>query len=183
MIGDAPDDIRIEVDRPRFSMRVYVWSYRKRRYVRRQTFKITLGALNFSTPPGPYKIMGKTRTPDWAPPDWAEIEEEVIPFVCPRCSGKKIVVDFEAQHLDATVECPECGGTGENPKNPFEGGFVSLGGHPSTRGDGIGIHGTKFDPQTGTRASHGCIRMATADLLSFWKYASLGTPVTVYGDQ
>lgn len=65
-------------------------------------------------------------------------------------------------------------------KNPFAGGFISLGGHPSTNGDGVGIHGTKFDPALGTRASHGCIRMAVPDLLDLWDRVPDGAGVTVY---
>jgi lipoprotein-anchoring transpeptidase ErfK/SrfK len=62
----------------------------------------------------------------------------------------------------------------EDPANPFAGGFISLSG-----GEGIGIHGTKFDPKLGTRASHGCIRLATDDLDAIWDRIDIGTPVLV----
>jgi lipoprotein-anchoring transpeptidase ErfK/SrfK len=68
-----------------------------------------------------------------------------------------------------------------NQANPFDGGFIALSGHPSTRGDGVGFHGTKFDPQLGTRASHGCIRMAVPDFLNAWERIPNGANVTVFG--
>jgi lipoprotein-anchoring transpeptidase ErfK/SrfK len=64
-------------------------------------------------------------------------------------------------------------------RNPFDGGFISLGGHPSTDGDGVGFHGTKFDPQLGTRASHGCVRMDTADFLDLYDRVEAGDIVFV----
>jgi len=62
-----------------------------------------------------------------------------------------------------------------SPDNPFAGGFMSI-----ANTDGIGIHGTKFDPQTGTMASHGCIRMTVPDYVSLHKKTALGTPVFIY---
>lgn len=59
------------------------------------------------------------------------------------------------------------------PNNPFDGGFIDL-------GDGYGLHGTKFDPKLGTRASHGCIRFAVPDLLELYYQVPDGTPVFVY---
>lgn len=62
----------------------------------------------------------------------------------------------------------------EHPDNPFLGGFISISG-----GEGVGIHGTRFDPQLGTRASHGCIRMAEKDFLTLYRHTPLGTPVNI----
>ena len=50
-----------------------------------------------------------------------------------------------------------------DPDNPFAGGFLSLSG-----GGGYGIHGTKFDPQVGSRASAGCVRMQVEDFLRIY---------------
>ncbi len=58
--------------------------------------------------------------------------------------------------------------------NPFEGGFLSL----SDEG-GVGIHGVRFDPKIGERASHGCIRVKTEDILHLYPLISLGTPVII----
>jgi len=60
--------------------------------------------------------------------------------------------------------------------NPFAGGFISLVGKET----GIGIHGTSFDPQVGSAASHGCIRMRTEDLLEIYNRVAIGTPVYLH---
>lgn len=62
----------------------------------------------------------------------------------------------------------------EDDKNPFDGGFLSISG-----GQGVGIHGTRFDPKLGTRVSHGCIRIRTQDLLYLYKRIPLGTLVHI----
>lgn len=63
----------------------------------------------------------------------------------------------------------------DDPKNPFAGGFISI---ANTKG--VGIHGTKFDPNLGTRSSHGCIRMAVPDFLELFKALRTGAPVFIY---
>jgi len=63
----------------------------------------------------------------------------------------------------------------DDPKNPFAGGFMSI-----ANTDGVGIHGTKFDPQLGTLSSHGCIRMNVNDFVDLYKKAGLGIPVFIY---
>lgn len=84
-------------------------------------------------------------------PDWLAPNAD---WVAPEDRGK--ILDFK------------------NPKNPFAGGFISFG------GEGVGFHGTKFDPKLGTRASHGCIRMTTPDLLDLYGRVGKGTPVFVH---
>jgi lipoprotein-anchoring transpeptidase ErfK/SrfK len=61
-----------------------------------------------------------------------------------------------------------------DPKNPFFGGFLSL----SDEG-GVGIHGTRFNPMVGTRASHGCIRVRSEDIEFIYKHSPLGSPVII----
>lgn len=63
----------------------------------------------------------------------------------------------------------------DDPTNPFAGGFISI-----ANTDGVGFHGTKFDPQLGSRASHGCIRMSVSDFLDFYDRADMHTPVFIY---
>jgi lipoprotein-anchoring transpeptidase ErfK/SrfK len=63
----------------------------------------------------------------------------------------------------------------DDERNPFAGGFIDLGGT-----DGVGVHGTKFDPALGTKASHGCVRMAVDDLLTLYRAVPLGAPVFIY---
>jgi len=62
-----------------------------------------------------------------------------------------------------------------DPINPFAGGFISF-----SKRDGVGIHGTKFPPQTGTASSHGCVRMAVKELDQLWPLAKVGSLVFVY---
>lgn len=61
-----------------------------------------------------------------------------------------------------------------DPRNPLKGAFLLLG-----DSGGVGIHGTKFNPQVGTRASHGCIRMNVPDVIDLFGRVSLGTPVLI----
>ena len=142
-------DRLITVDRQRFKVKVWVWNDKTNRWQRRKTYPCTIGAVGFTTPGGPYLVVARSRTPAWKAPDWAD----------PEVAGKTFQFD--------------------DPRNPFEGGFISLAGHPSTDGDGVGFHGTKFDPQVGTRSSHGCIRLRTKDLLNLYDRAPIGTLVFV----
>jgi lipoprotein-anchoring transpeptidase ErfK/SrfK len=143
------NDRIVVVDRDAFRLRVYAWSERRNRFRREATYRIAVGAVGYATPEGPYVVTGRSREPDWLAPSWAD----------PDVAGK--VIPFQ------------------DPRNPFAGGFVSLGGHPSTDGDGVGFHGTRFDPQLGTRASHGCVRMDVDDLLDLWDRVPVGTNVYV----
>lgn len=45
----------------------------------------------------------------------------------------------------------------------------------------IYIHGTAPDAPMGTPLSHGCIRMANADLLALFERVAVGTPVDILG--
>jgi len=63
----------------------------------------------------------------------------------------------------------------DDPDNPFMGGFISF-----AASDGVGIHGTKFDPALGTRASHGCIRVSVETVEKLITKVALGTPVFIY---
>jgi lipoprotein-anchoring transpeptidase ErfK/SrfK len=59
--------------------------------------------------------------------------------------------------------------------NPYSAGLLSL-----AESDGIAIHGVNFDPQLGTRASHGCIRVEDSALLWMYDRVPIGTPVFIY---
>lgn len=85
-------------------------------------------------------------------PDWLAPDAEWVPF---EMRGQ--IYPIESEH------------------NPFAGGFISI-----ANTEGVGFHGTKFDPQLGTRASHGCIRMSVDDLLDLYKRAPIGAPVFIY---
>jgi hypothetical protein len=63
----------------------------------------------------------------------------------------------------------------DDERNPFAGGFIDLGGT-----DGVGIHGTKFDPALGTKASHGCVRHGRRRPARGSTAVPLGAPVFIY---
>jgi L,D-transpeptidase ErfK/SrfK len=132
------------VERDRF--RLERWEQQGSHYERTGRWPIALGRAGTATPRGVYLVDGRSRTPDWKAPN-----SEWVPF-----EDRGVIFEFE------------------NPRNPFEGGFISLSG-----GEGIGIHGTKFDPEVGTRASHGCIRMRTPDLLKIYEDCEVGTVVVI----
>ena len=125
-------------------------------YVRAHTLPCSVGAIGHTTPAGLYFVSARSVKPNWLPPD--------EPWVGPDlrdAEGKPVELPFD------------------NPRNPFAGGFISLGGNAA--GEGVGFHGTKFDPLLGTRASHGCIRMAVPDLVNImFKKVPDGTPVFIY---
>lgn len=90
-------------------------------------------------------------------------------------NSKSVTPDWRAPDSDWVPE--EMRGTivpFESPHNPFAGGFIGFG------SEGVGFHGTKFDPLIGTRASHGCIRMRVEDIERMYDRIAYGTPVFVY---
>lgn len=62
---------------------------------------------------------------------------------------------------------------GGAPNNPLTARWLGV------TGDGIGIHGTSDVGSIGTRASHGCIRMAVPDVLDLYRRVAIGTPVLI----
>ena len=61
------------------------------------------------------------------------------------------------------------GGTAENPLKSRWMGVT----------DGVGFHGTDATSSLGTRASHGCIRMAVPDIEEMYDQVPVGTPVYI----
>lgn len=140
----------IDIDRDAF--RLTVWRMKRGHYGRERRYEIATGRVGRQTPPGAYFIEGRARKPDWLIPDRPEYTE-----LREKWQPQEHIVPFE--HSD----------------NPFTGGFLSLSG-----GQGLGIHGTKADPQVGTQASAGCIRMDTAPLLDLWRRVADHTPVFIH---
>jgi hypothetical protein len=60
----------------------------------------------------------------------------------------------------------------DDPRNPLEAAFIAFNG-------AVGFHGTASISSLGTAASHGCIRMAPADVLDLYERVDVGTPVLV----
>jgi len=61
------------------------------------------------------------------------------------------------------------GGTSENPLKERWLGIY----------DGAGIHGTDDVASLGSRASHGCVRMAVADVIELYDQVDVGTPIYI----
>jgi hypothetical protein len=141
----------LAVERDNYKLRYYRRGLIAGKWKLVKIFDVAIGAVGHATPRGLFQVTGKTRTPDWRMPDSEWVQEE---------DRGRIVPFF----------LPD--GT-ENPENPFEGGFISL-------WDGVGIHGTKFDPSLGSRASHGCVRMATPDFLRLYDEITTGTSVYIF---
>jgi lipoprotein-anchoring transpeptidase ErfK/SrfK len=61
---------------------------------------------------------------------------------------------------------------GGDPRNPLVARWIGFNGS-------VGFHGTASSGSLGTAASHGCIRMAPADVIDLFERVSTGTPVLV----
>ncbi|HEX6388380.1 MAG TPA: L,D-transpeptidase/peptidoglycan binding protein [Solirubrobacteraceae bacterium] len=61
---------------------------------------------------------------------------------------------------------------GGDPRNPLVARWIGFNGS-------VGFHGTASSGSLGTAASHGCIRMAPADVIDLFTRVSTGTPVYV----
>ena len=61
---------------------------------------------------------------------------------------------------------------GGDPANPLVARWIGFNGS-------VGFHGTASAGSLGTAASHGCVRMAPADVIDLYKRVKIGTPVLV----
>ena len=60
----------------------------------------------------------------------------------------------------------------DDPRNPIEARWMGF-------FDGAGIHGTEAISSLGTRASHGCVRMAIPDVIELYDQVPVGSPVVI----
>jgi lipoprotein-anchoring transpeptidase ErfK/SrfK len=60
----------------------------------------------------------------------------------------------------------------DDPRNPIEARWMAI-------YDGAGIHGTTAINSLGTRASHGCVRMAIPDVIELYDQVPVGSPVVI----
>lgn len=140
----------LDVDRDRFMLSLWKMGL-NRKYRLKERYPIAVGAIGHATPTGPYFIVARSRTPDW------------------------LGSDGRVYHYEEPWT-----GTPGNLGNPFDGGFISLGGNPKKAAFGVGIHGVKFPPRLGERASHGCIRMETQEFLDLWGRVPNGALVFIH---
>lgn len=139
----------IKIDRAAF--RLTLWRMKGSHYTVERRYPIAVGKVGSATPADAYFVDDKTPVPDWFIPD----DPDYAAFR-EDWKDRGYVVPFD------------------DPLNPFAGAFISLSG-----GGGYGIHGTRFDPQLGTRASHGCIRVTTVAARDLYRLVGKGTPVLI----
>jgi lipoprotein-anchoring transpeptidase ErfK/SrfK len=153
------------IDRNRLTMSVYTYSLREDERgiseirVREHEFPITVGMAGFGTPKGEYRVVAKDRTPDWAPPKWSGVEEDVIPYKDKRNPflAGFISLMWKLELEDGTLTAAEA------------------------KHRGLGIHAVKFDPKLEQRGrfSHGCIRVSEKTMLRIYDMFPVGSVVAI----
>jgi len=154
----------------------------------------------FATPRGIHIVAAKDSAPVWIPPDWHYIElarREQLKLVWLRGDttvsyedGAKLVIDrvaarfiddrgtdsfSVAEHIivDDVLYVPPIGAA--NRKVPD-----ALGQFRLSLGDGVGIHGTPDQASIGGAVTHGCMRLADADIAWLYHHVPVGTKVYIY---
>jgi len=158
-------------------------------------------AWEFTTPRGVRRVRAKERNPVWTPPEWHYVElardsawtlvhlhrgagvrlpdgSRVVVrgerIVHVRADGgvEEIPADEEVIFGDTLFVPPH--GTA-NRRIPGE-----LGAYKLELGDGYMLHGTPYKDSIGRAATHGCIRLADADIEHLYRNVPVGTPVHIY---
>lgn len=115
-----------------------------------QTYPVSTGKVDWTTPMGLTKIVGKQANPAWYPPESVRNEHaargDILPKVVPP-----------------------------GPDNPL-GEFAMKLGFP---GGSYLIHGTNKPAAVGMEVTHGCIRMFPEDIEQFFKMVPVQTPVRI----
>ncbi len=156
---------------------------------------------NFTTPYGIRRVQGKEENPVWTPPDWhyvelsrdsswtlvrlargrparladgsrIEVRGDRIGRVPPGGGWEPVPADEEVIFGD-TLFIPPFGTANRRIQG-------ELGAFKLAIGDAYMIHGTPDQGSIGQAATHGCIRMADADLSYIYWTTRVGTPVYIY---
>lgn len=89
--------------------------------------------------------------------------------------------DIQNMQVDPAWNVPDAKWAGDlagtvvpsgSPDNPLKARWMGI-------YDGVGIHGTADVASLGTRASHGCIRMAVPDVIELYDQVDVGTPIYI----
>ncbi len=115
-----------------------------------ETYPISVGRMDWSTPIGQTRITEKTENPYWFPPE-------------------SILTERAAQGRPLPKAVPP------GPDNPLGNHKIRL----DIPGGAYLIHGTNEPRGIGMRVTHGCIRMFPEDVESLFERLPLGTPVTI----
>jgi hypothetical protein len=155
----------------------------------------------FDTPVGVRRVIGKSTSPVWTPPDWHYLE-----FVVERNLVPVRLAAGSIEHLADGTRI-EVRGTQVGRVNQF-GNFAPftpgteiifdgkifipplgsaqrrvadiLGTHKLDMGDGYLLHGTNQESSIGGAVSHGCVRLYNEDVEALYARVPVGTPVYLY---
>jgi hypothetical protein len=155
----------------------------------------------FRTPRGVRRVLEKEKNPVWIPPEWHYVElarDSAYTLVHLKrgegvrlVGGGRVVVQGDRiVHLRKdgseevippdeevifgdTLFVPPLGTA--NRRVPGE-----LGAYKLEIGDGYMLHGTPHQDSIGRAATHGCIRLADADIEYLYRNVPVGTPVHIY---
>lgn len=154
----------------------------------------------FGTPRGRFVIRAKRTDPVWIPPDWhyAEVAARhrlklarLAPTGRTLRNGSRLLVRDSvvgviaardttflplpvSEHIifDRTLFIPPFGTLNRQLRG-------ELGAYALDLGDGYMMHGTADPSSIGSDRTHGCIRLADADLLWLFTYVPVGVPVII----
>ena len=158
-------------------------------------------AWTFRTPRGRHTVLRKMTDPVWTPPDWmyaeAALEHDLTlgrlnaGSRIPIGEGRFLVI---RQHRAGVLD--SSGTFRELPVDehivfestlyipPFQARnrqvAGALGPYALDLGDGYLIHGTDDPSSVGRAVTHGCIRLADADIAWLFRHIPVGTPVYVF---
>lgn len=152
-------------------------------------------ARNFATPIGRFKILSKEENPKWVPPDWhyKEMSSNLLrlqrgDIVGTPSNHLKVVGNNVVQVSGGVARTLPpgdeiwFGGTLVIPPIGTEQREYAgvLGTRRLNLGDGYALHGTEAVSQLGQSVSHGCIRLANADIERLYEMANVGDEVVIY---
>lgn len=156
---------------------------------------------SFRTPRGRHRVLRKTTSPVWTPPDWAYAEvardnglrlrqlpargsvrlkdgrkltmrDGAAGLIVPGEGFSRLPVD---EHIvfDNTLFIPPIGSRNRQVSG-------ELGEYALDLGDGYMLHGTPDKESIGRAATHGCIRLHDDDIAWLFDHVPVGTPVYIY---
>lgn len=127
-------------------MRLYYFIGNARSTGRVMTYPVGLGRDDWRTPKGPFKIVGKTKNPQWVIPESIRAE---------RIREKGL--------YDRAIP-------GGDPRNPLGKYRLEL------TMPGYRIHGTNKSYGVGMQVSHGCVRLYPEDIERLFSQVAIGAP-------
>ncbi len=86
--------------------------------------------------------------------------------------GKQVNPPWNVPQSDWAGELAGSTIPGGDPRNPLKARWIGFNGS-------VGFHGTDSVGSLGTAASHGCVRMAPADVIDLYERVVVGTTVLV----